>query len=502
MDPASDTLHTVILNLLIVQGLMGAFDTVWHHELRCALPQQHNAAPELRLHAIRAVLYGVLFAGLAWFAWGGAWLVPLWAIIAIEILLTLRDFVVEDQTRSLPPSERVTHTVLAINGGVIFGLLAWHSQSWWQLPAGLHFNPQGWQSWVLSVFALGVAASGVRDALASRALAGRAGSVPVFDFAGAATARCAQSFLLTGGTGFIGQALVRALLADGHRVTIWARNPRVASQLFDGRAACVGALAELDPATRFDVVVNLAGAPILGSRWSAARKRSLVESRVGTTRALTAWLASATHRPRLLINGSAVGYYGIQADDDLRERTEASAPQDIFASQLCREWEQAAQAVAGLGIPLAILRLGVVYGHQGALPAMMMPVRLGFGGPMGSGRQAQSWVHIDDVLGVIAWLCRGAAPASEGAVAIYNLVAPETPTQVGLVRTAAAVLHRPAWMPTPAWPMRLALGEQATLLLDGLRAAPARLQQEGYAFRFPTLQLALEDLLGNGRARG
>ncbi|MBB1631413.1 TIGR01777 family oxidoreductase [Cupriavidus sp. UME77] len=502
MDPTSGTLYTVILNLLIAQGLMGAFDTVWHHELRCALPQQHNAAPELRLHAIRAVLYGVLFGGLAWFAWGGAWLVPLWAIVAIEILLTLRDFVVEDQTRSLPPSERVTHTVLAINGGVIFGLLAWHSQAWWELPSGLHFHPQGWQSWVLSVFALGVAASGVRDAFASRSLAARAGAAPSFDFAGADPSRRAQLFLLTGGTGFIGQALVRSLLADGHRVTIWARNPRVAAQLFDGRAACVGSLAQIDPAVRFDVVINLAGAPILGPRWSAARKRSLVESRVGTTRALAAWLAAAAHRPRLMINGSAVGFYGIQGDDDLSQRTEASAPQDIFASQLCQQWEDAARAVTPLGIPLAILRLGVVYGHQGALPAMLMPVWLGLGGPMGSGRQAQSWVHIHDVLGVIAWLCRGdAAQAAPAAVATYNLVAPDTPSQAGFVRAAATLLRRPAFMPTPAWPMRLALGEQATLLLDGLRVAPARLQQEGYAFRFPTLQLALEDLLGNGRAR-
>lgn len=502
MNPTGSPLHSLVLTLLVVQGLMGAFDTVWHHELRCALPQQRGAAPELRLHAIRAAFYGVLFIGLAWFVWGGLWLIPLWSLVAIEILLTLRDFVVEDETRNLPASERVTHTLLAINGGVIFGLLAWHSQIWWQRPSGLHLDAQGWHSWALSVLAVGVWISALRDALASRALAARharTDATPHFDFAGTPADRRAQSFLLTGATGFIGEALVRALLADGHRVTIWARKPRHAALQFDGRVACVGSLAELDAATRFDIVINLAGAPILGPRWSAARKRGLMESRIGTTRALTAWLALATHRPRLLINGSAVGYYGTQPDDDLSPRTETSLPQAVFSSQLCYEWEREAQAVKAVGIPLAILRLGVVYGDRGALPSMLIPVRLGIGGPMGSGRQAQSWIHLDDVLGVIAWLCRNVAAETAEPVAIYNLVAPETPTQVSLVRTAARLLRRPTWLPTPAWPLRIALGEQATLLLDGLRAVPARLQKEGYVFRFPTLQLALEDLLGQPR---
>jgi uncharacterized protein (TIGR01777 family) len=488
----SDALHTVILNLLVAQGLMGAFDTLWHHELRCALPQQANAAAELRLHATRALRYGVLFAGLAWFAWGRWWLVALWLIVAIEVALTLRDFVIEDQTRSLPPSERVTHTVLAINGGVAFGLLAWYSPAWWALPTGLHGSPHGWQSGVLSLFAAGVAASGVRDALASRALATRPPATR-FDFAGDAPA---QSCLVTGGSGFIGQALTRALLADGHRVTVLARNPRVVAQLFDGRAACVGSLGELNAATRFDVIVNLAGAPILGPRWSDARKRELTASRVGTTQALVDWIAVAAHKPRLMINASGIGYYGVQAENDTVNLTEADGPQACFPSQLCQQWEAAAHRVTGSNVALAVMRLGIVFGHQGALPSLLLPIQLGGGGRLGSGRQAQPWIHIDDVLGAMAWLCRGAAGLRPGSATVYNFVAPEVPTQAAWTRTAATVLRRPVWTWIPAPVIGLLLGEQATLLLDGARVAPARLQRDGYAFRFPGLRGALENLLG------
>lgn len=124
------TLHDTILSLLALQGMIGAFDVIYHHELRCALPQQLSAAYELRLHAIRSCLYGAIFAGLAWFVWGGAWLFLLWGIVLIEVVLTLMDFVEEDRTRRLPSSERVTHTILAINGGVLFGLLGWLSLDW------------------------------------------------------------------------------------------------------------------------------------------------------------------------------------------------------------------------------------------------------------------------------------------------------------------------------------------------------------------------------------
>jgi uncharacterized protein (TIGR01777 family) len=197
-----------------------------------------------------------------------------------------------------------------------------------------------------------------------------------------------------------------------------------------------------------------------------------------------------------MINASAVGYYGIQTQNNFDSVTELDGPQEGFGSKLCQQWEAAACTVTELNVPLAILRLGIVLGHQGALPALLMPIRLGCGGRLGSGTQAQPWVHIDDVLGTIAWLCRKTVEQRMATSTVYNVVAPEIPTQASFTRTAAAVVHRPAWSWMPSWLIRLALGEQSILLLEGARVAPARLQREGYVFRFPALRGALENLLG------
>lgn len=247
------TLHQTILVLLIVQGAMGAFDVIYHHELRCALPQHKTAAYELRLHAIRSCLYGLLFAGLAWFVWGGAWLWLLWGIVLIEVVLTLADFVEEDRTRRLPASERVTHTLLAINAGALFGLLGWLSLGWARLDTGLYPTPYSGLGIVLSIMAAGVFASGVRDAFASRALDRVCAAAP-FDFGPGA-----QTFLISGGTGFIGRELVRQLLELGHLPILLVRDPLKASMQFDGRVVCITSMDQLNVSTRVDVVVNLAG---------------------------------------------------------------------------------------------------------------------------------------------------------------------------------------------------------------------------------------------------
>ncbi len=155
------------INLLMVQGLMGGFDTVYHHELTVALPRQPGARLELAIHAIRAVLYGLLFCGIAHFAFHGAWVYGIAALVLVEVLLTLWDFVVEDNSRKLPSTERVLHTLLAINGGAVFALYGMQLAQWSGLPTRVVPLDHGWPSWVLTVFAIGVAASGVRDAIAA-----------------------------------------------------------------------------------------------------------------------------------------------------------------------------------------------------------------------------------------------------------------------------------------------------------------------------------------------
>ncbi|MGW8390281.1 TIGR01777 family oxidoreductase [Pseudoduganella sp. HUAS MS19] len=476
--------HLLALQLMAVQGCLGAFDTIYHHELTEALPQRATAKRELAIHAVRATIYGVLFVGLSAWIWQGAWAWVLLALFGVEIVLTLWDFVVEDRTRLLPATERVTHTVLAINGGAFIALLVLGMPAAAGAPTALAYAPQGWLSVFLALCGVGVFVSGFRDALAARALHSAADAAVRFDGP-------PQTVLVTGGTGFIGHALVPALLASGHRVIVLSREPRKAAWEFGGAVRAVASMSDLPPQEAIDVIVNLAGARILGWRWSARRKAVLRASRAGLTEGVVDWIARAARKPRLMINASAVGYYGIQPQGSGQVLNEASPPQAIFMSQLCQEWEAVASRAREYGVPVALARFGLVFGRGGALPSMLMPFRLGFGGRMGTGRQRTAWIHIADLLGAMTHVWRLGANA-DGA---WNFTAPEHPTQQEFAKAAAAELHRPSAIPTPAWPLRLLLGEQSALLLEGAAVAPTRLLASGYRFRFPTVRQALADLV-------
>ncbi|WP_432381137.1 TIGR01777 family oxidoreductase [Duganella sp. P38] len=331
---------------------------------------------------------------------------------------------------------------------------------------------------------IGVCLSRMRDAWAARRLARTEAAPAPLRFADGE-----RSFLVTGATGFIGQRLVHALLRDGHQVTVLTRQPRQAAQLFDGRVECIANMAQLPPSRRIDVIVNLAGARILGWRWTAARRAVLRHSRIGLTAQLVAWIARAEHKPAQLLSASAIGYYGVQPRGDDTELTERHGPQPVFMSDLCREWEAAARGAEAHGVKVACMRFGLVLGRQGALPMMLLPVKLGLGGPLAGGRQWLPWIHVDDLIAGIAHLCR------TGGSGAYNFTAPECLPQGEFNRTAASVLRRPYGLPTPGWPMRLLLGEQADLLLEGQRVVPARLLDSGFVFAHPQLRGALHDLL-------
>lgn len=485
-------LHHLALLLMAAQGSLGAFDTVYHHELTEGLAQRRTARRELGLHAVRALIYGVLFIGLSSWAWHGAWGWALLALFAVEVVLTLQDFVTEDRTRLLPATERVTHTLLAMNGGgFVLLLVLVVATDWGHAPTALAWQPQGLLGVFLALCGVGVAASGVRDGLAWRALGRRAAREAVqaavrFD----ATPR---HVLVTGGTGFIGQELVRALLADGHEVSVLTRRPRQAAWTFDGRVRCVAELRQL-PATRpVDVVINLAGERILGPRWSPRRQALLRDSRLGVTRQLVEWMASTPHRPALLLSASAIGYYGVQAagDDGLLEET--APPQPVFMSTLCQDWEAEARRAEALGVRVACLRFGLVLGHGGALPGLLLPVLLGVGGRLGSGRQWLSWIHVRDLLRALAhaWQLHD---RDADAPAVFNVAAPEPVTQAEFSQVAATLLHRPCRVATPAAPVRALLGAQADLLLEGQRVTPLALLASGFRFEYPTLAEALADL--------
>lgn len=292
---------------------------------------------------------------------------------------------------------------------------------------------------------------------------------------------------VTGGTGFVGAALVRALLADGHAVSVLSRG---------GHAIPTGArlLRWDDPAWpqalgATDAVVHLAGASIAAQRWTAKAKAAIRDSRVDGTRALIAAFASLPRPPALLISASAVGYYGPQGDAEVTE--DAAAGGDYLAA-VCVAWEAEAQRAEALGVRVALLRTGLVLGPAGgALPRLALPFRLWAGGPLGSGRQWVPWIHRDDVVGIVRLLL-----GADGAAGPFNVTGPQPVTNLDFSRALGRVLHRPCWARLPAAALRLALGEMAdALLLGGQRAVPARVTAMGYAFRYPDVDGALRAAL-------
>jgi uncharacterized protein (TIGR01777 family) len=284
--------------------------------------------------------------------------------------------------------------------------------------------------------------------------------------------------LVTGGTGFLGTPLCRALRGAGHAVTVVTRDPEHATGPAVGWDG-------LDAAVRdADALVNLAGEPIAAGRWSAARKDAIVASRVESTRALVRAAAAAERRPSVLVSASAIGYYGAHGDEPLDE---TAGPGTGFLAELCRAWEDEAVAAEKLGLRVVRLRLGVVLAPDGGALARMLPPFRGFvGGPLGSGAQWMSWIHRDDVTGLVV-----AALASEAYARAVNATAPRPVTNREFAQALGHALARPSWLRTPAAVLRLGLGEMADVLLTGQRVLPAAAERLGYQFRYRDLGPAL-----------
>ncbi|XCV40438.1 TIGR01777 family oxidoreductase [Methylococcus sp. ANG] len=253
--------------------------------------------------------------------------------------------------------------------------------------------------------------------------------------------------------------------------------------------AAITAFSELSPSLAFDAVINLAGEPVVGPRWTDARKKLLWDSRVELTRSLVDYIGRAEVKPKVLISGSAVGFYGDQGD---RILDETSAHADGFGHRLCEAWESAALRAADFGVRVCIVRAGVVLGASGGLLAPLLPVfRLGLGARIGSGEQWMSWIHLRDYIAIVRWLI--AAPELSG---IFNATAPNPVTNRQFTEILSGLLRRPAFLAVPAGVLRLLMGrEMSGLLLGGQRVLPARLLESGFRFRYPELEMALRDTL-------
>ena len=303
-----------------------------------------------------------------------------------------------------------------------------------------------------------------------------------------------MKILMTGSTGLVGTALVRALAKEGHTVCRLARPGTVVkpgeSEGF--QVAWNPATGELGgAAVGADAVVNLAGASVAGGRWSATRKAELRTSRIDTTRVLVMALAKMNTRPRVFVSASATGVYGSRGDELL---TEESAPGNDFLSNLAKEWEAEARKAEAIGIRVVVARTGVILAREGgALPRMALPIKMFVGGRIGSGKQWMSWISLDDVVGILRF-----AIEKNDVRGPINVISPQPLQNSEFTKILARALHRPALFPAPPFALRLMLGEMAdALLLSSQRVLPKKLQQLGFEFQQPDLINALRSILGS-----
>lgn len=289
---------------------------------------------------------------------------------------------------------------------------------------------------------------------------------------------------IAGGSGFLGRLLAARLRSDGDQVVTLTRKTGLPDSITWRPDGSAGTLSKDLEAV--DAVVNLAGESLADGRWTTARKEVLVSSRILPTRTLVAAINACPRPPRVLVSGSAVGYYGAHGDETV---TETSPPGTDFLARICVDWEKEARAV-GPRTRLAIVRSGLVLAKEGgALQKMLPPFKLGLGATIGSGQQYFPWIHADDWVSMTTWLIR-----SGEASGAFNATAPSPVTNKTFTRTLGRVLGRPAVLPAPAIAMRLVMGEMADMVLHGQRVMPVRAEQAGFQFAHRTLEPALQSL--------
>ena len=299
-----------------------------------------------------------------------------------------------------------------------------------------------------------------------------------------------MKLVITGATGFVGAILTDRLWNQLHHVTLLSRKPPrevnvTKKQWFAWQPGIAGEWQKaVDGA---DGIVNLAGEPIAGKRWTAAQKEQLRSSRVDATKSLVDAIAKAKVKPKFLINASAVGYYGPHGDDTVTEKT---GPGGDFLSRLCVEWEAEAKKAEAFGVRVALVRTGIVLGKgEGALAKMVPPFKMFAGGPLGSGQQWMPWIHIEDEVRLICFLIEN--DAARGA---FNGSAPNPVTMEVFAKALGDVLNRPSWVSVPPSALALMLGEMSEMLLQGQRAVPEAALKLGFSFKYPELTGALRSL--------
>jgi uncharacterized protein (TIGR01777 family) len=300
-----------------------------------------------------------------------------------------------------------------------------------------------------------------------------------------------MKILMTGGTGFVGKQLTSRLIQDGHAVTILTRSLRESDQLPQGVSYLQGDPTQKGPwqeaVKNHDAVINLAGASIF-AKWTEEHKRAIRESRVRTTRNIVEGIPSPLPRPFTLLSTSAVGYYGFCGDEEL---VEDSPPGNDFLARIAKEWEEEALKASDKGARVVITRFGIVMGEKGGALSQMIPLfKKYIGGPIGSGKQWFSWVHIKDLAEAFTFLIKH--PEISGPV---NVCSPNPVRNKDLAKALGKALHRPSLMPAPGFMVKLVLGEFGSVILEGQRVIPRRLLENGFTFQFPDIEKALQGIM-------
>ncbi len=304
--------------------------------------------------------------------------------------------------------------------------------------------------------------------------------------------------IITGGTGLIGGKLAQALIDDGYEVIILSRSPEDAIGIPAGAqvvkwdsktAAGWGHLAD----GAFGII-NLAGASLAGegffpTPWTDERKKLIVQSRLDAGKAVVDAITAAENKPKVLIQSSAIGYYGARGDEGLDEQSD---PANDFLANLCQQWEAVTKPVEQMGVRRVVIRTGVVLSPEGgAFTRLLLPFKLFAGGPIGNGQQYISWIHMTDEIDAIRFLLE-----NETAQGAFNLTAPNPRRNQEFAHILGRIMKRPSFIPVPGFALRLMFGEVTTVVLDGQKVYPQRLQKLGFEYKFTQLEPAIRDLLG------
>ena len=303
-----------------------------------------------------------------------------------------------------------------------------------------------------------------------------------------------MNVLIFGGTGFVGRNLTRELLENRYQVYIVTRNPQKTANCLGNEIQVIewdniSPLSSIKKLEQIDVVINLAGESIGNRRWTNSVKEEIIVSRIRTTDAIVTAINNGTIQPRVLINASAVGYYGPREDEEITESEEVG--QD-FLAQVCRDWENEAYKVQSNFTRVVTIRIGVVLGKEGALNRMAMPFKFYIGGPLGKGNQWLSWIHIQDLSSMVRFIIE-----HQELTGPINAVSPNPVRMRDFSKILGKVLNRPSWLPVPEILLKIALGQMAEMLLHGQRAVPMKILNANFEYRFSNLKAALENALGN-----